>query len=256
VLTNVAAVAIVREGVMTNWFLAFSIFAAGAVVVAAYVFLIRPRHLRWGATAEEAISRLPGDDLVPDPRTEATHAVTIDARPEDVWPWLVQLGQDRAGFYSYAWLENLFGCRMRNTYRIVPEWQHLAAGDGVLFHPKLPRVPVAALEPNRFLVLGGLLDPETGLPATAGADPATCGATGWAFVLRADGEGRIRLIVRLRGRWPDGLRGWLANRLLWEPAHFVMERRMLRTVKRLAEAASRASEQSSGMAADGHLVRS
>lgn len=220
---------------MSAWLIVSLLIAAGAALVAAYAFLLRPWHSRWGATDAEACGPLPGDHLVPDPKLEATHAVTVNAPPEHVWPWLVQLGQDRAGFYSYTWLENLFGCHMRNTYHVVPEWQHLKVGDGVLFHPKLPRVPVAVLDPNHALVIGGQLDPETGLPAAVGADPANRGATGWAFVLRPEPEGRTRLIVRLRGRWPDGLLGWLANRLFWEPAHFVMERRMLRTVKRLAE---------------------
>jgi hypothetical protein len=221
------------------WLIACLFAAAASVVLTAvYVYLVRPWHLNWGATEEETTAPLPGDELVPRPKTAATHAVTIAAPPDRVWPWVVQLGQDRAGFYSYTRLENLFGCRMRNTYRIVPEWQRLAAGDGVRFHPKMPRVPVADLEQGRFLVLGGLLDPTTGRAVEpAAADPAACQATSWAFVLREAGDGRTRLVVRLRARWPDGWRGWAATRLFWEPAHFVMERKMLRTLKRLVEAA-------------------
>lgn len=224
------------EDLVIAW--TFSV-AAAVVLVGVYVYLVRPWHLTWGATGDEAAAPLPGDELVPRPKSEATHAVTIRAPADRVWPYLAQLGQDRAGFYSYTRLENLFGCRMRNTYRVVPEWQHLAAGDGVLFHPKLPRVPVAVLAPGRALVLGGPLDPDTGAPVAAeAADPARCGATAWAFVLQDLRDGRTRLVVRLRGRWPDGWRGWAANRLFWEPAHFVMERRMLLTIKRLAEAAA------------------
>jgi hypothetical protein len=223
-----------------SWLLIGSCIAAVAVGLAVlYVFLVRPWHLSWGATQEEVLARLPGDDLVRQPKCEATHAITIHAPAAQVWPWFVQLGQDRAGFYSYTWLENLFGCHMRNTYRIVPEWQELKPGDGVLFHPRFPRIPAAVVEPSRALVIGGLLDPKTGRPVQRGeAKPDACPATSWAFVLREEGERRTRLVVRLRGRWPKGLRGWLANRLFWEPAHFIMERRMLLTVKRLAEAAS------------------
>jgi hypothetical protein len=228
---------------MTGWLLSCLITAAVVVsVVAAYVFVLLPWHLRWGTTEAEASEPLPGDEVVASPTTQATHAITIRASAAEVWPWLVQLGQDRGGFYSYTWLENLFGCHMHNADRVVPEWQHLKAGDGILFHPKLPRVPVAVLEPNRALVIGGLLDPRTG--AAVGApppDPAACGATGWAFVLREAGDGETRLIVRLRGRLPRGLRSWLTYRLFWEPAHFIMERRMLLTLKRLAE--GRASEE-------------
>lgn len=223
---------------MEAWLIACAFaVAASAVLTAVYIYLVRPWHLTWGATDEEVVARLPGDELVPRPKTEATHAVTIRAPGDRVWPYLVQLGQDRAGFYSYTWLENLVGCHMRNTYRVVPEWQHLAAGDGVLFHPKMPRGPVAVLDPGQALVIGGPLDPDTGAPVAAGSgDPDRCGATAWAFVLRDLGEGRTRLVVRLRGRWPDGWRGWAVNRLFWEPAHFVMERKMLLTLKRLAEA--------------------
>jgi hypothetical protein len=223
---------------MTGWLITCSALVVVVTgLVAAYVLIIRPWHLCWGATDEEARAPLPGDDLVDRPKGQATHAVTVGAPAAEVWPWLVQLGQDRAGFYSYTPLENLFGCHMRNTYQIVPEWQHLEAGDGVLFHPKFPRVPVAVLEPNRALVLGGLLDARTGSPVEGdGADADTCLATSWAFVLRYQGEGRTRLIARSRTRWPRGLKGWLANRLFWEPAHFIMEWKMLRTIKRLAEA--------------------
>src|SRR5262245_34046253 len=226
---------------MNGWLLTgLAILAGIGSLAAVYVFLLRPWHLRWGATKEEAREALPGDDLVPYPKSQATHAVTVRAPPAEVWPWLVQIGQDRAGFYSYTRLENFFGCHMRNTERIVPEWQHLEAGDGVLFHPKFPRVPVAVLEPDHALVLGGLLDARAGRPVEGdGGNPDACLATSWAFVLREQGEGRTRLIARSRTRWGRGLKNWLANRLFWEPAHFIMERKMLLTVKRLAEAARR-----------------
>jgi hypothetical protein len=82
---------------------------ATAAVAASYAFLIRPWHLHWGATDEEVKEPLPGDEVVSHPRLEATHAITIDAPASDIWPWLVQMGQNRGGFYSYTWLENLVG---------------------------------------------------------------------------------------------------------------------------------------------------
>jgi hypothetical protein len=124
-----------------------------------------------------------------------------------VWPWLAQLGQDRGGFYSYAWLENLAGCRMRNADRIHSEWQQRA--DTVLLHPTAG-LKVLSFEPDRALVLEG----------------------GWSLVLRADGPERCRLLARFRA--PGGVAG-AAYGMLLELPHFLMERRMLVTIKRRAE---------------------
>lgn len=100
----------------------------GATLPWAYAFFIRPWHLRWGATDEELGKPLPGDELVPHPGIESTRAITVNAPVEQVWSWLAQIGQDRGGFYSYEWLENLAGCRMRNADRVHPEWQHREVG--------------------------------------------------------------------------------------------------------------------------------
>jgi hypothetical protein len=197
-----------------------------AAALAAYALVARPWSLRWGATDEEVIRRLPGDDLAPGSTIGSTRAVTIAAPAEDVWPWLVQIGYGRGGFYSYDWLENAFvGLLLRGTpgyrsaERILPEHQHPRGGD---FIPAGPsdmlggrlvadaRWKVLAVEPNRALVLEG-----------------------WgAFVLEPLGDGATRLIVRSRG---PGAWGRLAHYLFWEPAHFVMERRMLLGIKARAE---------------------
>src|SRR5438309_2256883 len=108
--------------------------AAIAVVIFAallfsYLYIIRPWHLHWGATHLDRIAVLPGDALSPYATAVVTHAVNIDAPAEAAWRWLVQLGQDRGGFYSYSFLENLVGCDMHNTFRIVPEWQQRTIGD-------------------------------------------------------------------------------------------------------------------------------
>jgi hypothetical protein len=100
----------------------------GAAFPWAYALVIRPWHLRWGATDEEVEKPLPGDELVPEPVIESTRAITVHAPVEAVWPWLAQLGQDRGGFYSYEWLENLAGAWMRNALSIHPEWQHREVG--------------------------------------------------------------------------------------------------------------------------------
>lgn len=192
--------------------------AAGAL--AAYVLGVRPWHIRWGATDEEVSERLPGDALVEHPSVEATHAITINAPVGEVWPWLVQIGQDRGGFYSYAWLENLVGCRLHNADRIVPEFQQLSVGDTVRLHPQAPPLPVLICEPPRTLVLGNNMD----YPGT------------WGFYLREVDERTTRLLIRGRGDWKPGLMSWLGAHVLFEPAHFVMERKMMLGIKRRAEA--------------------
>ena len=112
----------------------------GTAATALYAFMLRPWHLRWGAKPEDEQRGLAGDDFLPEDGTQILNAVTIDAPVEAVWPWLAQLGQDRAGFYSYEGLENLAGCEMRNADRIHPEWQHRELGDIVHLHGSQPAV--------------------------------------------------------------------------------------------------------------------
>src|SRR4030095_7650882 len=106
----------------------------------------------WGASPAEARDPLPGDELIPYDPIESTNAVTVDAPVEEVWPWLAQLGQDRGGFYSYEWLENLAGGRMQNADRIHPEWQHREIGETVFLHPA-NGLKLVKFEPNRALAL-------------------------------------------------------------------------------------------------------
>jgi len=190
---------------------------ASAGAVAAYVWGIRPWHLSWGATDEELQESLPGDELAPHPKLKATHAITINAPVGEVWPWLVQMGQNRGGFYSYTWLENLVGCQMRNADEIVPEWQELKVGDNVWLHPKAPPTEVVAVEPGRAIVLKG-----------------------WgAFILEPIDEKTTRLIIRSQGNYDPDLKNAVLNFLLWrvvfEPVHFIMERKMLLGIKERAE---------------------
>jgi hypothetical protein len=199
--------------------------AAGTALagLTAYAMVIRPRHLRWGATDEEFHEALPGDEVVPHPEHHDTHAITIAAPVTAVWPWLVQMGQNRGGFYSYTWLENLAGCRMRNADRIVPAWQHLEAGDQVWLHPKAPPLPVLRVEPDQAIVLGG----PTGT---------------WAFYLKKQAERSTRLLVR--GRWPcqRGMLSWLGRYALLEPSHVIMERKTMLGIKARAEASMKHTE--------------
>ena len=192
--------------------------ALGGAALAAYALFVRPWHLRWGATDEELKMSLPGDELVEHPKLNATHAITINAPVEDVWPWLLQMGQTRGGFYSYAWLENLVGCDMHNADQLVPEWQELKVGDEVWLHPKAPPLKVLAIEPRRAIVL----------------------ENSWTFFLRPIDAHTTRLIIRGRGEFNPDLKNAFLNFLLWrvvfEPAHFIMERKMMLGIKDRAEA--------------------
>lgn len=89
-----------------------------------YVLVARPRINHWGATDQEHQATWPGDQLVAQPNFVWTNAITIHAPAAQVWPWLVQLGQGRGGLYSYDWLENLIGCDVHSTDRILPRSRH------------------------------------------------------------------------------------------------------------------------------------
>jgi hypothetical protein len=185
--------------------------ALGVGLTAAYLAVLQPRLRRWGATDDELTRTLPGDELVPEPAMQSTWAVTIDAPVEAVWPWLAQIGQDRAGFYSYAWLENLAGCKIRNADRIHPEWQERVVGETVPLHPAVG-LPMAHFEPGRALVLGG-----------------------WGpFVVEPVDASSTRLISRSRVR--RGLSA-LSYAALLEIPHFVMQRKMMLGIKERAELA-------------------
>jgi hypothetical protein len=134
----------------------------GLIVI--YLFFLWPWMMRWGATDAEVNMTLPGDEIVPEVAYQSTRAITISAPTVEVWAWLVQLGQDRAGFYSEDWLENLFLADIHNGYRIHPEWQQLETGGlvrgapadayGGLAGPD-PGWVVPLLEPGHVLYLWG-----------------------------------------------------------------------------------------------------
>ncbi len=195
-----------------------AVIAALAILGAGYALAGRPWHLRWGATEEEAQESVTGDVLIPAPDLVATRAITIHAPAVEIWPWIVQLGQGRGGFYSYDCLENLIGCDIHSADRIVPEWQTLDIDDEVRLYPG-GGLRVAVVEPSRALVLRGGVPLENTLPYDFT----------WAFVLREQPDGTTRLLVRERysyGKW------WAA--LVVEPVEaisFVMSRKMLRGIR-------------------------
>jgi hypothetical protein len=204
---------------------------------AAYWFAVRPQHRRWGAEPAEVAAFWPGDDLLPGPLVSATHAITIQAPPDKVWPWLVQIGQGRAGFYSYEQIENAMGLRMENVDRILPEWQNLQVGDGVPLAPDgAMDVPVAILEPQAALVLHG----DSRLPSPSGKGgptlpPGQFLAVSWGFYLDALDGGATRLVERFRLDYTPTAANELIYKLFLEPGAFVMERKMLLGIKQRAE---------------------
>ena len=219
--------------------------AGGALLPWAYLLLVRPWHSRWGASQEEARRALPYDNFVRRPLAQTTRAITIDAHAEEVWRWLVQLGQGRGGLYSYDWLENLADLDVHSAEEIVPELQNLKVGDLVRLAPESMGAEagwrVAAMEPGRALVLHQPADPDTGRPL-ARDDPDLGSNYGWnwTFILEESGGGSTRLIVRSR---VDGRPRYLIKvfyTMLLEFPHFVMERAMLKGTKRRAERASAA----------------
>lgn len=170
--------------------------------------VVRPWLRRWGATREERTRRLPGDPAAR-PMLQATRAVTVRAPASTVWQWLVQIGQDRGGFYSYDWLENLAGCRLCSAEAIHEEWQDRRAGDAL------------------FLFPGG---------ATRLAEvhaPSALVIENWgAYVVDPVDDSTSRLLARSSAaRNPAGL----MYVLLIELPHAIMERKMLLGIKQRAE---------------------
>ncbi len=193
---------------------------------AALVPLVRAAHraqLVRGATRAEQIGSLVGDALVPVADLVATRAIDIAAPPDAVWPWLVQIGQGRGGFYSYDALENLVGLGIHSADRIVPQWQDLAVGDPVHLADEFA-LTAAIVEPGSALVLHG-----DGPVDDDGPSPF---AFSWAFVLteRPDGS---RLVVRERYGYRLGWAGRLVPPVSW--VSFVMTQRMLRGIRDRAE---------------------
>ena len=192
------------------------------VVVASPLFLFAPlyrrRHLRWGASDAEAEGPMPGDELVPDPSFNATRAVTIDAPPQAVWPWLAQLGYGRAGWYSYDLFDN---AARPSAERILPQYQGLEVGDWVPMSSKVNETTafrVEALEPNRWMLW---------------AKPHST----WAWKLFPLEGGRTRLIVRLKEcyEWRRSPGSALVTLILFELGDFAMMRKLLLNVKQRAE---------------------
>jgi len=197
------------------------------LVTLVYAALVRPRVRRWGATPDEANGIYPGDDLVPDGAAQSTMAVTLAGPPEEVWSWLVQMGHDRAGWYSWDHLDN--GGKP-SAKHIIPEWQRTAVGDHLDTLPNgKAYFTVKILELARTLVLGSELTFGRA-PVPPGLLPPVSSVGIWAFHLRPLPDERTRLIVRTRGQGHPRLLAWLLDFALGQPAHFVMQLRQFQNL--------------------------
>ena len=208
--------------------------AALSAAIAAYLLVLRPRHLCWGASDEEVNLKLPGDDLLPNPRLKATHAVTVQAPPNKVWPWLVQIGQGRGGLYSYDWIENAIGLDIHTTDRLHPEYQRLSVGDLIPLSPDGFGIPVVIIEPERALVLHG----DTRVPGPGNPPvlkPGDYLTVTWGFYLFDQLDGTTRLVERWQADWNPSVYNHLFYRVFLEPGAFIMERKMLLGIKQRAE---------------------
>ena len=189
------------------------LFAGGAV--AAYFAVLRDWHMHWGATEQEVTGEVVGDDLLPNANIVATRAIQIDAPPSAIWPWLVQMGPGRGGAYTYDWIERRLGIDIRNTDRIIPELQNLKAGDDIPMPGYSMRVE--RLDTERAMVIR-----------------SSNHAWVWALELRPV-TGGTRLISRNRfdtAALP--VKDLLAYPVI-EPGSWLMERKMLLTIKQRAE---------------------
>lgn len=193
-----------------------------------YAFVVRPWHLRMGSTKDEVQRSLPGDELVPNPKFVWNQAITINASAAEVWPWLVQIGNQRAGWYSWDAIHRLLGVAgsvddpRGSANRIIPELQNLEVGDEIRMMPEdmgAPGYTVVSIEPDQALVTH--IDDEN--------------AVSWVWVLDPLDAETTRLIVRFRQKWEPGLMGlaiWIGDEL----GSLVMQPGTLRGIKQRAEA--------------------
>lgn len=192
-------------------FLTALVLSACVGLAAFFHFVYRPWQLTWGATAEEVARPMVGDELVESPTFNATRAVTINASTQRIWPWIIQMGYKRAGFYSWDILDN---DGIPSAERIIPEYQDLKVGDSVALSADT-YAHVVDMEPNRRL----LLVFQSGGPVT------------WAWGLyRIDAE-RTRLVTRLRWHATSAV-----SQFTLDAFEIIMMRKCLLGIKRRAEA--------------------
>ena len=182
------------------------------LMVATYMWVIKPWHMKWGATDTEVARAMPGDELIPG-AGQATRAIAIEGQPEEVWPWLAQLGYGKAGWYSYDWIDNDF---QPSAKRIISKYQDLKVGDKILMMPEMGFVVQSIDEPNSIVSV--LED----------------GSTTWCLALYPE-NGSTRLVSRWRPKF-EKTPATFFMAMLSEPGTFIMEQKMLRTIRDRVEA--------------------
>jgi hypothetical protein len=197
-----------------GWLVGLAVALVSLVVaLGLYGWVIKPWHVRWGATDAELDRGMPGDDLIPG-ATLATRAISIDADPEEVWPWLVQLGYGKAGWYSYDWIDNDFH---PSADHVVPEYQALSPGDKILMMPEMGFDVESIDEP--YSIVSVLED----------------GSASWCVCLYPSAEHGTRLVSRWRPKF-EVTPATVFMTALAEPGTFIMEQKMLRTIRDRVEA--------------------
>jgi hypothetical protein len=189
------------------------IFIFYTLISLVYWFFIRSMHISWGATAVEQQIKMPADELISANRIVSTRAINIKAPKEKIWPWIAQTGQNRGGFNSYYWLENLFAAKMHNAGMIVPEWQNPQPGDTVYYGKGEGYELISLVKPNEYYSLGG-----------------------WTLYLDSIHADNTRLIVRypsMEVKQNNFAKIYYYG--LFEPLHFIMESGMMMGIKQRAE---------------------
>ena len=188
------------------------------VLLALYFTWLREWQMTWGATTEEVNRYMAGDELLMDPALNATRAVEIQAPPEHVWPWLVQMGYNRGGLYSFGKLDN---GGIASAERIIPEYQNLDVGDCIL-----PLLKVVEIEPGRSMLW----------VFQRGAGPWQ-DAT-WSWGLYKTNDGHTRLVSRLRQQYTYHSLQEIIAWVIIDPMEIFMMRTTLLGIKRRVEAVS------------------
>lgn len=219
---------------LTTLLIAGSAGMAGALAVTAYIYRIRPWHLSWGATTLEVLQPMPGDGLIPSPYSLSTRAISIQAAASEIWPWLIQIGYQRAGWYSYDALERIVGVANfidgASSRRIIPTLQDLTIGDPVFTDPG-GGFTVTAIEKERSIVLRARIGIDGHHYPLEGNLPANVFDTSWSFLLIPYNQKLTRLVFRFRSKYQPGYLARSFDKLLLEPIIFIMEQKMLRGIK-------------------------